>query len=402
MLSALTHDGLPDGINSFMLRELVLKIGPRKLGLTKSALLLLCDLIRLCREDDFQPGRICGVWAKPSTLAKGTKPRTHYNAERNLIDAGWIQKTCDKRRYGHRDQAGNITALAGLSLKPLIERFQELHATRKAMKFEREAIAAARSDILATRAIIKASGDEELILRAETLLPRGRVSTISDLSKLTVLLAKFEALAKMIGPSSDRQENADQLEDDADPSLQLSDQTQTCTRTAKRERPLTSRGALAIASPNFVERLPAGESSAWADIIQVASAVMRDHGLSQRAWGQACQRLGREGAALAAIVTDRSAHTRNERYRIRSSTPGAFVGLARKGDAILPLFRAAQRDQSGFGRADVVGDRGERERTSFGNLVARICSEAGDVGEEKRRQSAYVNMFGSANERKPT
>ena len=55
------------------------------------------------------------------------------------------------------------------------------------------------------------------------------------------------------------------------------------------------------------ERLaaPFAEGAGWPDLVEAAYRVRSELGISQASWGEACDLLGRTGAALCLLVTDR-------------------------------------------------------------------------------------------------
>ena len=62
---------------------------------------------------------------------------------------------------------------------------------------------------------------------------------------------------------------------------------------------------LAEASPPLAEALwtvSSGECTAWRDVVDSASALLPQLGISQHAWGEACHEISREGAAVAVAI----------------------------------------------------------------------------------------------------
>ncbi len=77
--------------------------------------------------------------------------------------------------------------------------------------------------------------------------------------------------------------------------------------------PITSSGlphvklgmAVEAASERLAAHLP--EGAGWPDLVEAAYRVRSELGISQASWGEACDLLGRTGAALCLLVTDRGA-----------------------------------------------------------------------------------------------
>jgi replication initiation protein RepC len=80
--------------------------------------------------------------------------------------------------------------------------------------------------------------------------------------------------------------------------------------------------ALLAASEQFRDHLPADPN--WTDIHEAAYQVRRDLRISQASWGEACQLLGRTGAALCVIIVDRA--TRRDVNHVQQPA-GYFRGM---------------------------------------------------------------------------
>jgi replication initiation protein RepC len=62
---------------------------------------------------------------------------------------------------------------------------------------------------------------------------------------------------------------------------------------------------LGVTSEEFRAKIPiTGRPLTWQDLMELATSLKSDLGISQKCWGYACQLLGRKGALLALIVTD--------------------------------------------------------------------------------------------------
>ena len=105
MSISLAHGGLPDGVTPFKLCDLVAEIAPgtcKKERLSAMAVRILQYFIRACRQSDFEPGKICGTWEQPQTMAGELRISTKvlHNAEAELLEAGLII-FCLKRKNNY-------------------------------------------------------------------------------------------------------------------------------------------------------------------------------------------------------------------------------------------------------------------------------------------------------------
>jgi replication initiation protein RepC len=122
MSISLHHKGLPNGVKPWDVIALVkftAKLAERKKRVSATAVALLEYLVAACRKEDFQPGRMCGVWEQPSTIAAnlGISTKVYHDAEAELRQRGFVVRThnAHARRYGER-RDGVIVQISGLSL----------------------------------------------------------------------------------------------------------------------------------------------------------------------------------------------------------------------------------------------------------------------------------------------
>lgn len=83
-----------------------------------------------------------------------------------------------------------------------------------------------------------------------------------------------------------------------------------------------SPSLLAEASPPLAEALwtvSPGERTNWRDVVDSASALLPQLGISQHAWGEACHEISREGAAVALAIIA----AKHEQGRVRR--PGGYL-----------------------------------------------------------------------------
>ncbi len=83
--------------------------------------------------------------------------------------------------------------------------------------------------------------------------------------------------------------------------------------------------AVSVAGPRV--RALLRDDSDWSDVVEAAYAVRAELGVSQASWGEACGVLGRTGAAVCLLVTERAAEREEDPVR----QPAAyFRGLVRR------------------------------------------------------------------------
>ena len=136
-----------------------------------------------------------------------------HNAEAELLEAGFIERTHTPhaRRSGKRHN-GNIVALAGISLRPLIDGWAKWQARREAIELQVNAVFCLKQEVAALNREVRASENPDAIERAGEILPRGRVSRINDLEKLEALRNALEALSVLLELPSGATESSDQTE----------------------------------------------------------------------------------------------------------------------------------------------------------------------------------------------
>ena len=384
MSTCLTHEGLPDGVTLFKLCDLVAEIAPgtcKKERLSATAVRILQYFIRACRQSDFERGKICGTWEQPQTMAGELRISTKvlHNAEAELLEAGFIERTHTPhaRRSGKRHN-GNIVALAGISLRPLIDGWAKWQARREAIEMQANAILYLKQEVAALNREVRASDNPEAIERACEILPRGRVSRINDVEKLEALRDALEALLVLLEVPSGATKSSDQTEEIVTPNIPESNSSKNCSGARcgsgddDRATKVTPAAVAGIASSDYQSLLPQGRPPSWEDLVDASATTCRWHGISEAAFGQACERLGRERAAVCVVVIDRNARLPGEhRYRARSGGK-CLAGLLRNPTGLLPMLRAAQGypegrlDQGSFTPEPSSKD----DHGSFGSLVS--------------------------------
>ena len=350
MSISLAHNGLPPGVTHFSLADLIEKIAPgsrREERLSATAVRVLKHYLLGCRSSDFERGKICGVWEQPQTTAQTLRISTKvlHNAEAELERAGFIERSHvpHARRTGQR-RDGVIVSLAGISLRPLIDGYGRWKARLEAMELRERAVASLRHEIVMLGREIRATQAAALIEDAERILPRGRVSRISSIEKLGALKCMLEALLVQPELPSGDTKSSHQTEEIFAPNIPVKDSSKNRKRPSDADRSDEVSPALAasLASGDYRILLPSDRAPGWPDIVDASAIVCRWHNVSQSAWAEACETLGRERAALCLLVIDRNARLPSDhRYRARSGRK-CLSGLLRNASSLLPMLKAAK------------------------------------------------------------
>lgn len=354
MSISLAHNGLPPGVTHFSLADLIENIAPgtcRAEYLSATAVRLLKHYLLGCRSSDFERGKICGVWEQPQTTAQTLRISTKvlHNAEAELERGGFIERTHvpHARRTGQR-RDGVIVSLAGISLRPLIDGYHRWMARHEAMELQRDAVAALRHELVMLARQIRASEAAETVAEAERILPRGRVSRIESIEKLKALKASLEALLVQLDLPSGDTKSSVRTEEIFPPNIPIKDSSKNCTRApaaqsdADRSAEITPATAATLASEDYRALLPSTRPPGWPDIVDASAIACLWHGISQPAWAAACDRMGRERAALSVLIIDRNARLPAEhRYRARSGRK-CLAGLTRNASSLGPMIEAAK------------------------------------------------------------
>jgi replication initiation protein RepC len=103
--------------------------------------------------------------------------------------------------------------------------------------------------------------------------------------------------------------------------------------------------AVSVAGRRLAERLPAEPD--WGHVVAAAYALRGELGVSQASWGEACAVLGRTGAALCLLVTDRAVDRDVDPVRQPAAYFRGLVRRARAGElrlhsSVFGLLEGAQ------------------------------------------------------------
>ena len=407
-------------------RELLdlLPVAAHRFGLSRRDLDHLVWQIRHTRVMDWEPGNRAVVYKSVAETAaeRGVTPRQINNYERAIAAAFGIEieRSYNRRRYGHRDREGRIVSAFGFELTRLRDALPRLRAVkaeldeglrqRRARKAE---LSAARGRVRRLADAVFACGDAEQIDAARAIAERirGRVSDAEDVAALErrildVLAAETELQALLLagkcrgerGETSDRSEMdfrpIDPLLDspsvgkptgcspERDTGHRRSSSVDGSARSAPERRrwsdlvpiddfdgpayvPPEDIGADRIhvgivrraASARFLGH--AGAIFTTEDVITAAKGLLPELRIGGATWRYACELIGPYAAALCVLVADRAVSERGIVY------PAAYVRAMAK----RALTGELALDRSLFGLAFREGgaSRGEGSCRSGGH-----------------------------------
>ena len=396
MNSALAHGGLPEGVKPYQLIALVKQVSRSTAKfdrISRTAVSLLEYCISCCRDGDFHRGKICGAWEQPGTIAVklGISTRVLHNAEAELREKNLIERTsvAHARRQGLR-RNGEIVSLAGISLRPLIDGYGKLVAIRDAMQMQQDAVSSLKNEICQLRRRIRETGDVHLAEEADEILPGGRTSRITQTDRLEAIKGDLEALLVFIDVRSGEHKSSDRTEENFAPIILEEDSFKNRSGVG-RGAPIetafvTPVMAANLASEDYQALLAARGGPSWPNLVETSATASSWLGISQQVWGEACQTMGRERAAICMLVIDRNWRLPvGHRYRAKSPRH-CLMGMAKQTRAgefnLFGLVRAVEAHPAeGPTSAVPQFERPEQDAFTFAAKkgLARILSrQAGD------------------------
>jgi replication initiation protein RepC len=398
MSAALMHTGLPEGVKPYHLLALVKDVArstDSAFRISRTAVALLEYCIASCRDGDFLKGKICGVWEQPATIAAKLRISTKvlHNAEAELRSKGLIERTstAHARRQGER-RNDKIVSLAGISLRPLINGFNRLVAARDAMQLQQQALSVLRSEIAQLRRQIREVENVVLIDQAEDILPRGRTSRITKIEQLEAIRADLEAVLVCIELPSGEHVSSDRTEEIFSPIILTQDSLKKSSGAGEprsghiEPATVTPEVATRLASEDYQALLDAKGGPTWQNLIETSAAARIWLGISQAVWGDACQQMGRERAALCVLVIDRNWRLPEQHRYHRSKPEASLRGMIRKGGDNLNLMGLLQAVQGYQDGAD--GNNGPNPPY----IVQAAPEDAGAIGKLLPRILANVDL----------
>lgn len=354
MSITLSHDGLPEGVSRDDLEQLAVDVGREVFRFSEMTIQLLLHYLDKVSESDFLKGRICGMWEQPFTTANKFKISTRALSykECELEEAGLILRTGTPHaaRTGKRTAYG-IIFLAGINLAPIIDRFDELQDMLAVERQNEERAPLLRQQVSEKRAVIRASGNADLIALADAVSCGGRTKRITNIDRLEAILAELEPIMVQAALLSGAKITSDRCEADFAPNKPCESTSKHHTRSVSADGlgndvgSITPAAAIRLASADFRATLDWIGERSWPNLIEASRRTCRDLGISQWVWGQACTKLGRQQAALCVLAIDRNHKLPPDHPFYCRQPSGALFMMSRKGSEQLSLnwlFRAMQ------------------------------------------------------------
>jgi replication initiation protein RepC len=353
------------------------------MGLPRTIVGLMDELIAHTRKQDWMPGKTPIVWVRNEKLAitLGIGVRQLQNLIRAAVEHGLIvpRDSANGHRGGQRNANGDIVWAYGFDLRPLGSREEEFEAIARKGAAEdaeidrlRRALASARrrarmlADTVDRYALqeVDAEREMDLVLMAVRHISGSRNMDllIRCVAQLDMRVRAFQAavdVALQARISVENPDNGDDLSVDNSPKgavncVHITTTTQLITAEAvtgrgfakarnegsditllaplsKVEQDLDRHGVdpgfVAKVCPFLVHDLVPGPR-AWGRLVSIAEQLVGQNQIHVHAWREACRLMGQRGAAAAVIATVQK-HWSGE---VRS--PGAYLrGMSDKAAA---------------------------------------------------------------------
>lgn len=383
-------EGLEEGADRYELLLLVKKIG-NAACFTPRMIQLLDYYMAFTRDQDWEEGSRPIVYQSVyrTALDLGVSERQIQKLERSLSDIGAVtwNDSGNHRRYGQRDpRTGRILFAFGIDLSPLAAMKTELEnklAEKQAyddqwMETKRQ-ISWYRSQIRGNLLRRQEQGAGTGLINFQSRYDEIAVQIRSHmkLNQLHRLLAEHKALYSDISDSKGvdtvKLEEATQRPKSRKETHECSSKSEqkfvhykstTQESSVKTDTgspagkclqrsvvaatpsvdPFRSSGidhiklemAIGAVSERFQAFLPSDPT--WSDLVEAAYRLRTDLGISQESWGRGCDLLGRTGAALCILITDRARHRDTDPVR----SPAAYFNgmLKRASDGDLHLHKS--------------------------------------------------------------
>lgn len=313
MSATLPHGRLPAGIDRSELIELVAPALKAR-GLKTSAIVYFSRAFdNWTRDQDHQPGRICGFWHQVSSLAEKLTctVRTVHSIECDLEHANLLarQPKANGARDGLREKVGEnvLRKVFGINLSPIIEQASELLAEAEAIRMQQDALEMCRSEIRRINKKIRRLNNPDALAQAKGILPEGRSAIVKNLSALEKVRNALSVVEMAFKTEVRSEEFSDRTENFDVPIVQTK-KTKFMYGPDEVPDQVTAQQAVALASEPFVDCLQMYGDYSWRGIIIAAYEIARSIGIDDRTWQVACDYtvLGPKRAALCVILIHRN------------------------------------------------------------------------------------------------
>ncbi len=351
--------GIEHGVNRYELLLLAKKLGKAG-GFTPRMIQLLDHYMAFTQAQDWEEGSRPIVYQSLSrtALELGVSERQIQKLENRLFEVGAItwNDSGNHKRHGYRDKkTGRIVYAFGIDLSPLAsiradleKKLAEKQSLQSQWMQTKRKISWYRSQI---RAMVSAKAEEgSCVIDAQARYDEIaiQIRTHLGLPELITLCTRhkelFDALdsqwSKVVVDASaaiDEKEEGETLAPESENSSLTNEQKfahkqptnpinkfnklkrlspGTGFQESKQEKPVPNNRVLSsgkdqlqlsevvhAASERFKERLPVSKTT-WPDVVETPSHLASTLGITQTVWGNACQRMGRHGAAICVMRVD--------------------------------------------------------------------------------------------------
>lgn len=373
--------GLEEGADRYGLLLLVKKVG-KLAGFTPRMLQLLDYYLAFTRDCDWEEGSRPIVFQSLSRTALdlGVSERQVQKLEAALFAAGAItwHDSGNHRRYGQRCvETGRLLYAFGVDLTPLAylrgeleERLAEKQLYDEAWMATKRGISHHRRQLRALLSEFAVGDDTEDLAAWQQRYDEiaVQIRTHMDLAQLRSLLDRHsdllsELLAAMgveeggVAPSSQRAPVSEKTSKGSSTSertfIHYKSTTQPFTDSGSRgdagfqesvaDDPVTEDAVLSAGLQHVTLAMAVGAASArlagelpsepnWSDVVAAAYRLKTPLGVSQASWSEACGLLGRTGAALCLLVTDRALDREENMVRQPAAYFRGMVDRGRRGE----------------------------------------------------------------------
>lgn len=343
--------GLPEGVTKFD----VLRVAKQAKVISNQEAIYLEYMIKLTSDQDWQCGGHPRIYAGVMTIAHDLDKveRVINTMERSLHEKGlliWNDSSNGKRFKLYEKRTGRVIDIYGPDLSPLGQRYNELVSIAEDIKIKREQWKHAKAELSRYRRQLCAYYERamsivsckelagQLFSEYEKINDRitnsTRLEEIEAMIKQTCsIVVKLDALADTSETVKEHVINSDQSAEKCRHNYNTNNtkiflkkdsnkQDDTCVsnliqfqsgkartesnslRNEKENIKIPSKSQLlSVASEGFKALLP--EGAKWCDLVQAAHDSCSMLGVSQSAWIDACEIIGRNGAAACIIIFDR-------------------------------------------------------------------------------------------------
>lgn len=378
--------GLEEGADRYALLLLVKKVG-KLAGFSPRMIHLLDYYLAYTRDCDWEEGGRPIVYQSLSRTALdlGVSERQVQKLEKALFEAGAISwnDSGNHRRFGQRcRESGRILWAYGVELTPLAYLRDELQTKLDEKRLYDEAWMATKRQISWHRRQLRAhlaewslsKGDEEGLdaaittfasrydkiavqLRTNLNLAALRSLLVQHESLLSELIVSMGATSPQIEQPSQRPSTLEETRKGSCPSERKFVHYKSTNQPSKDSgsRPddglqesvaepsaaegLVSRSGLAhvtltmavgAASERLRDRMPPGAE--WGDLVEAAYRLRAELAISQASWAAACALLGRTGAAICLLLTDRATLREDDPVKCPAAYFRGMVNRAQRGE----------------------------------------------------------------------